>query len=92
MFLSDDYEHHWRIIQGLARDKTDPEGAFRQLRKYAWEGSRLAPAAFGIIREAVADSAVIQDGPKQTVNVKKGDSLFLNLVTRSGRLWIRMAC
>ncbi|KAI5843292.1 cytochrome P450 [Tricharina praecox] len=81
LFLSDEYKHHWRTIQDLARDKIDPEGSLQQLRKYAWEGSRLATAAFGIIREVAVDSAVIQDGPQRTVNLKKGESVFLNFIS-----------
>jgi hypothetical protein len=80
LFLSEKYQHHWPAIQSLARDKSDPEATFQKLRKYAWEGSRLSTAAFGLSREVVADSVTIQDGPKRTVNLKKGEHVFVNFV------------
>jgi linoleate 10R-lipoxygenase len=36
---------------------------------------------FGLVRNLVADSATIQDGPGRVVNLKKGDSVFLDFVS-----------
>ena len=75
LYLSEPYSQHWPTIQALARDTSDPAGAFAQLRKYAFEGSRLAPAP-GIVRTVSADSAVLADGSE----VHRGQRLFLSFV------------
>ncbi|KAA8898494.1 putative fatty acid oxygenase PpoA [Sphaerosporella brunnea] len=81
IFFTEKYQHHWPTIQALARDKTDPEAAFQKLRKYALEASRLSPAAYGVTRNMVAESATIDDGPNRTVNVKKGETVFVDFIT-----------
>lgn len=78
LYLSDKYyETEWPKIQKLAESDTDED--FELLKKYALEGYRLATPAFGLLRKVETD-ATVQDG-ERTVNVKKGDQVFVDFVS-----------
>lgn len=78
LYLSDKYKSHWTEIQKLAQ--SDSPEALEKLKRYAYEGLRLATPAYGLFRDVAADSATIQDGD-QTVSFKKGDKIWLNFVS-----------
>lgn len=65
---------HWADIQKLAHD--DSDAAFQKLQRYFLEGSRLAGET-AVIREAAKDTTVSESG--NTINIKKGDKVFVNL-------------
>ncbi len=77
-YLTEKNKHHWEAIQMLAKEDT-PE-AFEKLRKYALEAFRLATPAAGVLRTVDTDCATIHDGERE-VQVKKGESIFLDFVT-----------
>ncbi|KAL4894294.1 heme peroxidase [Aspergillus ambiguus] len=77
LYLSDKYYKHWPDIQRLAQ--LDDKESFEKLKKYALEGFRLSTPAFGVLRN-VMENTSIDDRVKQ-VNVKKGDTLFIDFVT-----------
>lgn len=68
---------HWHHIEQLARSE-DPHD-FNTLRKYALEAFRLAPPAFGTLRNVEAESVTIQDGNK-TTKAHAGDRIYTNFV------------
>lgn len=76
LFLSEKYISHWPKIQELAASENP--AAFELLKKYALEGYRLATPAFGLLRKAETDTTV-EDGAN-TVNVKKGEQIFVDFV------------
>ncbi|MCJ1470995.1 hypothetical protein MMC07_009643 [Pseudocyphellaria aurata] len=78
LYLSDEYKSYWPAIQELA--KSDSPEAFEKLKKYALEGLRLAPPAFGLVRVVSAETATIHDS-QRTISVKKGDSIYVDFIT-----------
>ena len=78
-YLTEENKDHWAAIQKLAKEDT-PE-AFEKLRKYALEAFRLATPAAGVLRTVDAETAcTIHDGERK-IEVKGGDSIFLDFVT-----------
>jgi hypothetical protein len=77
VYLRSENQRHWPEIRRCAYSD-DPED-FKTLQKYALEGCRLAPAAFGLLRNA-AEGGSLQDG-KDTVSYKAGDSLYTDFVS-----------
>lgn len=76
LLFQDKYKEDWANIQKLSQ--ADDGDSFQKLRKYGLECYRLATPAFGLLRAAAAD-VTIHDG-KNTLNVKNGDTVFLNFV------------
>ncbi|KAI9776651.1 MAG: hypothetical protein M1839_009457 [Geoglossum umbratile] len=76
VYLSEPYyTKHWHEIVALSR--VDTVDADQKLRKYALEGMRLNPQAFGAYRWAQSDGLTIQDGEKK-ITPKKGDKVFVS--------------
>jgi hypothetical protein len=80
VYLQPEYMEHWPEIRRCAYSE-DPED-FNTLKKYALEGCRLAPAAYGTVRVA-AEGGTLQDGAS-AINYKKGDLIYTDFV-RAGR-------
>jgi hypothetical protein len=76
LYMSEGYSHHWSEIVRLA--KLDDKESRLKLRKYAMEGCRLAPQAYGLFRN-VAQDICIKEGGK-TYDLRSGDKVFVNLV------------
>lgn len=77
VYLQPEHMRHWPDIRRCAYS-TDSED-FNTLQKYALEGCRLAPAAYGTVRHA-AEGGSIQDG-KTTIKYKKGDLVYTDFVS-----------
>jgi Cytochrome P450 len=80
VYLQPEHMRHWPEIRRCAysHDLED----FNTLQKYALEGCRLAPAAYGTVRIA-AEGGTLQDGAT-TIKYKKGDMIYTDFV-RAGR-------
>lgn len=77
VYLEDEYKHHWPEIRRCAY--SDEEEDFETLKKYALEGCRLAPAAFGLLRLTQEDGK-IEDGEGKPVEYHRGDLLYTDFV------------
>lgn len=77
LYMKPEHMHHWPEIRRCAYSE-DPED-FKTLQKYALEGCRLAPAAFGLLRIA-AEGGTIQDD-KRSVMYNRGDVLYTDFVS-----------
>lgn len=79
LYLSDPYCKHWPDIQELAQ--SDSKESFEKLKKYALEGYRLATPAFGLLRRVDVDETFIEDGPNNTIHLKRNDQIYVNFVS-----------
>jgi hypothetical protein len=77
-YLIGEGKQHWPAIQELAQD--DSEEAFKTLMHYTIEGSRLNGET-GVIRTVAKETSLTEAG--QTINLKPGDTVFVNLRTAS---------
>ena len=77
VYLSDEYSKHWPEIQRCAWSN-DPAD-FEKLKGYALEANRLAPAAFGLLRNANIDTVIDDNGHK--VQIKSGDQVYVDFLT-----------
>jgi len=78
VYLQDEYhDAHWGDIQRCAWSN-DPAD-FDKLKGYALEANRLAPAAFGLLRNANSDTTVEDDGKQ--VKVKAGEQVYTDFIT-----------
>ncbi|PLN76109.1 heme peroxidase [Aspergillus taichungensis] len=77
LYLSDAYYKHWPDIQRLAH--SNGKESFEKLKKYALEGFRLSTPAFGVLRNAAADTTIDDSG--KSIPVHKGDTIFADFVT-----------
>ncbi|KAH0559961.1 hypothetical protein GP486_003520 [Trichoglossum hirsutum] len=81
LYLSEPYyAKHWKEIVALSRANT-PD-AEHKLRKYALEGMRLNPQAFGLLRLVENDGLTIKDG-ERTISPRKGDKIFTSFYKAS---------
>lgn len=76
VYLKPEHMHHWPEIRRCAY--SDDREDFEKLQKYALEGCRLAPAAFGLLRVA-AEEGTIQDH-ERSVSYDSGDVLYTDFV------------
>ena len=74
LYLSDDYKHHWPDIQALAW--SNDASAFDKLKSYALEANRLAPAAFGLLRQ-VRTKTTINDGDN-VINLTPSEQIYVD--------------
>jgi cytochrome P450 len=77
VYLQEEHMHHWADIRRCAY--SDDRADFERLQKYALEACRLAPAAFGVLRNA-AEGGTIRDG-ETTIKYEKGDLLYTDFVS-----------
>jgi len=76
VYLQPEHMRHWPEIRRCAYSQ-DPVD-FNTLQKYALEGCRLAPAAYGTMRNA-AEGGTLHDGAT-AIKYKKGDTLYTDFV------------
>ncbi|KAF2447352.1 heme peroxidase [Karstenula rhodostoma CBS 690.94] len=74
-FLLGEGTQHWAAVQALAAN--DDDASFEKLSKYVLEAGRIAGET-AVLREAVKDTT-LTDAGGETVHLKKGDRLFVNL-------------
>ncbi len=77
IYLQPEHAKHWPNIRGCAYSD-NPED-FEKLKKYALEACRLAPAAFGLFRDAAAGGTIQDD--KKIIRYEKGDKIYTDFVS-----------